>query len=142
VELGIATALTAGALIAALVHEIPAGAPAMPDPSPEPIAARTPDDSPAIRTPVACDASDIKAVVVHGKIRSFDPDLRATFHMRFADLPSRYAVMTGAEGAFEVRIPREELAGVDLCELPRSGERAAVFQDASMTLEYVLDIER
>ena len=92
--------------------------------------------------PVACNAEGVTTVVFRGAVHALDPDARATFHFRFADLPSRYSVMTGANGSFEVRIPREELGVLDLCDLPMSGQRPASFRDASMTIEYELTFER
>jgi hypothetical protein len=50
--------------------------------------------------------------------------------------------MTGANGAFEVRVPRDELGYLDLCQLPSSGRRPASFQDSSMSIEYDLTFER
>lgn len=89
-----------------------------------------------------CNAEGVTAVVLKGTIHALDPDQRATFHFRFADLPSRYSVMTGANGSFEVRIPREELGVLDLCDLPSSGTRPASFRDESMTISYELAFER
>jgi hypothetical protein len=144
-ELGIviaATAVLTGALAAAaaLTCSCPTkapSAPAMPGPSPEPERGRV-----ALSVPIACDAPGITTIVFKGQVTSLDADQRVTFHFRFADLPSSYAVMTGARGQFEVRIPRDELGVTDLCSLPSSGQRPASFRDASMAIHYELSFER
>lgn len=109
----------------------------MPAPTPESVIVRHSETA-----PVACNAEGVTAVVFKGTVHALDPDTRATFHFRFADLPSRYSVMTGANGSFEVRIPREELGVLDLCDLPSSGTRPASFRDDSMTISYELTFER
>lgn len=109
----------------------------MPEPTPEAVDVRD-----SATAPVSCNADGVTSVVFKGTVQALDPDHRATFHFRFADLPSRYSVMTGANGSFEVRIPREELGVLDLCDLPMSGQRPASFRDASMTIEYELTFER
>lgn len=151
-ELGIVTALTAALAVAAIPRATPPSAPGMPGPSPEPIAERLPSfygvrmypAQPAsdATAPAGCDARDVTTVIVRGRISALDPDTFATFHFRFADLPSRYTVTTGAKGAFEIRIAREELGDLDLCKLPMSGQRPARFQDESMTLQYEVAFER
>lgn len=109
----------------------------MPAPSPEPVQGRITETA-----AIACNAEGVTTVVFKGKVSSLDPDERVTFHFRFADLPSRYSVMTGARGEFEIRIPREELGILDLCTLPSSGQRPASFHDASMSIQYELSFER
>lgn len=109
----------------------------MPAPSPEAVAVRDSETA-------AIDCSDhaITTVVFRGTVHAIDPDMRATFHFRFADLPSRYSVMTGVNGAFEVRVPRDELGYLDLCQLPSSGRRPASFQDSTLSISYDLTFER
>jgi hypothetical protein len=143
-ELGIVIAATAALSGAAAAVSGPtarraepsASAPAMSSPSPEPVRGRV-----AMTVPVACDAPGISTIVFTGQVTSLADDQQATFHFRFADLPSPYTVMTGARGNFEVRIPREELGATDLCSLPSSGERPARFRDASMAIQYELSFE-
>ena len=134
---GIFAAITTAGL--ALLAPRPAGpcAPGMPGPSPEAVAVRDTET-------VAIDCSDhgITTVVFRGTVHAIDPDMRATFHFRFADLPSRYSVMTGVDGAFEVRVPRDELGYLDLCQLPSSGRRPASFQDSTLSISYDLTFER
>jgi hypothetical protein len=147
-ELGIAIAATAGltgalaAAAAVLTCSCPTGALsapaiAMPSPSPEPVRGRV-----TVVVPTACDAPGISTIVFKGQVTSLADDQQATFHFRFADLPSSYAVMTGARGTFEVRIPRDELGATDLCSLPSSGQRPASFRDASLAIHYELSFER
>lgn len=108
----------------------------MPAPSPEPVAVRQ-----TLTSVIACDEPGIQTIVFKGTVQSADPALVATFHFRFAELPDGYAVMTGARGDFEVRIPRAELGVTDLCALPTS-KRAALFTDSQLSLEYTLQFER
>jgi hypothetical protein len=143
-ELGIAiaaaAALTAALAAASAALTCPAAAavsPAMPSPSPEPVRGRV-----TVAAPIACDAPGISTIVFKGQVTSLADDQQATFHFRFADLPSSYAVMTGARGTFEVRIPRDELGATDLCSLPSSGQRPASFRDASLAIHYELSFER
>ncbi len=136
-ELGIVAALTAGLAVLARPASIGPGAPGMPAPPPETIHIRH-----AQTVPIDCAEPGITTVVFRGTVHAIDPDMRATFHFRFADLPSRYSVMTGANGAFEIRIPRDELGYLDLCELPSSGQRPALFHDSQMTIRYELAFER
>jgi len=136
-ELGIACALTAGLAILALPTSIAPSAPGMPAPTPEIVHVRD-----AKTATIDCAEPGITTVVFRGTVHAIDPDMRATFHFRFADLPSRYSVMTGANGGFEIRIPRDELGYLDLCELPSSGQRPALFHDAQMTISYELAFER
>jgi hypothetical protein len=135
--LGIVTTLSVAALAVLARQPAPAGATGMPAPAPETVSV------PHTETR-AIDSSDhgITTVVFRGTVHSIDPDQRATFYFRFADLPSRYSVMTGANGAFEVRVPRDELGYLDLCQLPSSGRRPASFHDSSMSIEYDLTFER
>jgi hypothetical protein len=135
--LGIFTVLTVGALALASPRPCPASAPAMPAPSPEVVTVRDTETA-----AIDCTDHGITTVVFRGTVHALDPDMRATFHFRFADLPSRYSVMTGANGAFEVRVPRDELGYLDLCDLPSSGRRPASFSDSSMSIEYDLSFER
>jgi hypothetical protein len=135
--LGIVSILTAGLAIAALGRNTPASAPAMPSPSPEPIGIRLSETR-----PIACDAEGVTTVVFRGQVHALAQDQFATFHFRFADLPSRYMVMTGKDGGFEIRIPREEIGIVDLCALPSSDVHPARFQDSQMSVEYELTFER
>jgi hypothetical protein len=135
--LGIFTALTVGALALACPRSAPASAPGMPAPSPEAVGVRETET-----TAIDCSDHGINTVVFRGTVHALDPDMRATFHFRFADLPSRYSVMTGANGAFEVRVPRDELGYLDLCDLPSSGRRPATFSDGTMSIEYDLTFER
>jgi hypothetical protein len=136
-ELGIVAALTTGLALLALPCPTGPSAPGMPAPTPETVAVRATET-------MAIDCADhgINTVVFRGTVHAIDPDMRAAFHFRFADLPSRYSVMTGASGAFEVRIPRDELGYLDLCQLPSSGQRPALFHDAQMTISYELAFER
>lgn len=138
-ELGIITALTAALAsgLAAIPATIPASAPGMPAPSPEPLGISVRETA-----PIACDAEGVTTVVFRGVVNALDHEKMATFHFRFADLPSRYMVMTGASGHFEIRIPREEVGITDLCALPSSGMHPARFQDAQMSIEYDLTFER
>ena len=136
-ELGIVTALTAALAAFAVPGGTPASAPAMPCPSPEPVAVRETQVS-----AIACNEPSIQTIVFKGRVNALDPDMMATFHFRFADLPDRYSVMTGAHGDFEVRIPRAELGVVDLCSLPTAGLRNAAFKDEQLSIEYVLQFER
>ena len=108
----------------------------MPSPSPEAVAVRQ-----TVTTAIACDEPGIQTIVFRGTVHSADPALVATFHFRFAELPDGYAVMTGARGDFEVRVPRAELGVTDLCALPTS-KRAALFSDSQLSLEYTLLFER
>lgn len=91
---------------------------------------------------IACDEPGIKTIVFTGRVHALDPNMMATFHFRFADMPDRYSVMTGARGEFEVRIARDELGVVDLCSLPTAGLRSAAFKDEQLSIEYVLQFER
>jgi hypothetical protein len=136
-ELGIVAALTAALAAVTLSDGSGPSAPVMPAPSPEAVAVRDVETA-----PVDCADHDITTVVFHGTVHALDPDQRATFHFRFADLPSRYVVMTGPNGDFEVRVPRDELGYLDLCQLPSAGRHPAVFQDSSMFIEYELSFER
>lgn len=136
-ELGIACALTIGLAVLALPASVPPSAPGMPAPTPETVAVRD-----THTTTIDCAEPGITTVVFRGTVHAIDPDMRATFHFRFADLPSRYSVMTGANGRFEIRIPRDELGYLDLCELPSSGQRPALFHDSQMTIRYELAFER
>jgi hypothetical protein len=135
--LGIITALTAGLALCVLPNVAPASAPAMPSPSPEPLGIRLRETR-----SIACDADGVSTVVFRGRVQALDPDRFATFHFSFAEMPSRYMVMTGAKGAFEVRVPRAELGIVDLCALPSSDVRPARFEDDQMSIEYELTFER
>jgi hypothetical protein len=138
--LGIVTTLTVATLAAvALVVPRPAppAAAAMPAPTPETVAVQDTETQ-----AIDCNDRGITTVVFHGTVHAIDPDMRATFHFRFADLPSRYSVMTGANGAFEVRVPRDELGYLDLCQLPSAGRRPASFQDSTLSIEYDLSFER
>jgi hypothetical protein len=137
IGLGIVTTLTVAAVALLAPRPTPPTAATMPAPAPEAVAVRDTETQ-------AIDCSDrgITTVVFHGTVHAIDPDMRATFHFRFADLPSRYSVMTGANGAFEVRVPRDELGYLDLCQLPSSGRRPASFHDSSLSIEYDLSFER
>jgi hypothetical protein len=108
----------------------------MPAPSAEPVAVRQ-----TLTSAIACDEPGIQTIVFKGAVRSADPALVTTLHFRFSELPNGYTVMTGARGAFEVRVPRAELGVSDLCALPTS-KRAALFTDSQLSIEYTLQFER
>jgi hypothetical protein len=134
-ELGIVTVLTAALTAISVPCGSPASAPAMPAPSPEPVAVRHTEVS-----AIACDEPGIQTIVLKGRVESLG-EMSGTLHFRFAELPSGYAVMTLANGEFEVRIPRGELGITDLCSLPTAG-RDAAFRDAQLSVEYALLFER
>jgi hypothetical protein len=149
VRTGIATALAATTTIALLVlpaHDsrrwtcgttVAAATPAMPDPDPEPVVTRE-----ATAAPLTCEDPGVQTVVFKGRVNALDDGELMTFHFRFADLPARYTVVTGAHGEFVVRVSREELGLLDLCTLPMSGLRAAQFHDGQLSIEYTLSFER
>lgn len=137
-ELGIVTALTAALAAMAVPCGAPASAPAMPAPSPEPVTIRQTQV-----TSIACDDTNIETIVLKGRVHALGRNQLATFHFRFAELPSDYAIMvSGANGGFEVRIPRAELGIANLCSLPTAGMRNASFSDGQLSIEYVLEFER
>jgi hypothetical protein len=134
-ELGIVSIVTATLAGLAVPRNCPASAPAMPAPSPEPVAMRE-----TIVSSIACDDPSVQTVVFKGRFEHASGI--ETLHFQFAEMPRGYAVMmTGASGYFEVRVPREELGIVDLCTLPTSGNTAA-FKDAQLSVEYALQFER
>lgn len=140
-ELGIVTALTAGAAALAIAtaalsvpRACPASAPAMPAPSPEPVAGRVKGV-----VPVTCNDPLVQTVVFKGRVDALGSG--DTLHFHFAEMPRGYAVMTGPRGEFEIRIPRSELGIVDLCGLPTSNKNAT-FNDGQLSLEYALQFER
>lgn len=135
-ELGIVTALTAALAAFAVPRGTPASAPAMPAPSPESVAVRH-----TVVATIACDEAGIQTVVFKGRVHMLGAHQMATLHLQFAEMPRGYAVMTGARGEFEVRIPRSELGVVDLCTLPTARSGAA-FKDDALSVEYVLQFER
>lgn len=134
-ELGIVTALTA-ALAFASPRATSGSAPGMPAPSPEPVSVRQ-----TATSAIACDDPGIQTIVFTGHVHSADPAL-TTLHFQFAELPDGYSVMTGANGAFEVHVPRAELRVADLCSLPTSTLHSASFSDSQLSIEYVLQFER
>lgn len=135
-ELGILAALTGVLAVAAAPKCAPPSAPGMPAPSPEAVAVRIQETA-----AIACDEPGIQTIVFTGRVHSADPAL-TTMHFRFAEMPSGYTVMTGSSGAFEVRIPRNEMGVTDLCSLPTAGLRNSAFKDAQLSIEYVVQFER
>ena len=137
---GLPTALSAAVTVALI--GIGSGSPgraspAMPAPGPESV-----EISEQTTAQIGCEDPAVQTVVFTGRVHALDPDLYATFNFRFADLPERYVVVTGAHGDFEVRVSRKELGLLDLCSLPLAGDRAAQFADAQLSITYHLSFER
>lgn len=135
--LGLVTLLT-GAL-AALTPR----AEAPPDLTPEQLDAAAGIELPSPTELRTCVDADVTSIVVRGRITSLDPGMQARFHIRLADIPSRYAAVTGDDGRFEVRIPRSDLGTTDLCALPINGLHPATsaFSGSNMTVSYQVSFE-
>jgi hypothetical protein len=138
---GFALALSAAPTVAlfaagSLSHGAASAAPAMPAPEPEQVELGV-----QATAQIGCEDPSVQTVVFTGRVNALDPDVYATFNFRFADLPDRYTVVTGAHGEFEVRVSRKELGLLDLCTLPLAGVRAAQFQDAQLSITYHLSFE-
>ena len=115
----------------------------MPDPTPEQIAAEPAVETQSLTDVRTCVDAGVTSIIVRGRITSLDPHMQARFHIRFADIPSRYEAVTGDDGRFEVRIPRRELGAADLCSLPQSGMHpaASAFAGSNMTVSYQVTFE-
>lgn len=127
--IAIATAVTAGALLARPAPQGPS-APELPAATPpEQLEMRWQSNAPA------CDPDAITAIVIRGQFTAHEPQ---SFAISFGSAHGQYTAMTDQRGYFEVRIPREDLDG-DLCQLPLTSKD---FSDDQMTLKYRIDVER
>ena len=123
-ELGIAFALTAGAIALAPRHE-PESVPVMPETSC--------DIPPLVVAPIEPSCVGVKNVVIRGWLTAQDP----SFSIQFPGKHFHYSAISNA-GYFEVRIPADDFDG-DICSLRTELD---TFTDDQMTVRFRVDLER